>query len=232
MVIKQSKVRKNLHNQIGKLNDVIADLDTLLTEMETDFYRVTIFGSARIQPESPLYKQVYDLAFALSGFGVDIVTGGGPGLMEAANKGAKDGSNHSRSIGLSIKLPFEDDGNSHLDVKRHHKRFSSRLDEFMRLSHAVVVTAGGIGTILEFFYTWQLLQVGHIKPRPFLLLGSEMWGGLVDWMRKWPLAQEYMSQNDFKMINVVDSVEEVMKFLEPQINEFRNTAKPASENPS
>jgi len=220
-VIKQKRVRKVLDNKIQQLNDIIADIDMLLTEMETEFFRVCIFGSARISPGSPFYKQVEDLAVALASQGIDIVTGGGPGLMEAANKGAKAGSNKSRSIGLPIDLPFETDANSHLDVKHQHRRFSSRLDEFMRISHAVIVTPGGIGTCLELFYTWQLMQVGHIKQRPLILLGSDMWKGLMGWLSEQPLQQELMSVRDFDMLKVVDSVDEVLKVLEPEIEKFR-----------
>ena len=169
---KQTKVRKFLSKKISQLNDIVADLDQLVTQMGTDFYRVSIFGSARIKPDTPEYTQAYRLAEELAKRGADIVTGGGPGLMEAANRGAREGSSESRSFGLSIQLPFEADANSHLDVKYQHQRFSSRLDEFMRISHAVVITPGGIGTLLELFYTWQLLQVDHIAPRPVILIGS------------------------------------------------------------
>jgi len=224
MVIKQKKVRKVLDNKIQQLNDIIADIDMLLTEMETEFYRVCIFGSARISADSEFYRQAQALAFELASRGVDIVTGGGPGLMEAANKGAKEGSNKSRSIGLPIDLPFETDANSHLDVKHQHRRFSSRLDEFMRISHAVVVTPGGIGTVLELFYTWQLMQVGHIRQRPLILLGKDKWDGLIRWLEEKPLKLELMSKKDFQMLHVCDSVSEVVALLEPEIKKFRATA--------
>lgn len=220
--VQKKDVRKLLVKKVHQLNDILADLDGLLTQMETDFFRVCIFGSARITEDSPFYTQVYDLAKALSSQGVDVVTGGGPGLMEAANKGAKEGANQSRSIGLPIDLPFETDANSHLDVKRQHRRFSSRLDEFMRISHAVVMTAGGIGTCLEFLYTWQLLQVGHIKPRPVLLLGKKFWEGFLKWFEEEPIRLALMSRKDMEMFVIVDSVEEVMKHLEPVIVSFRN----------
>jgi len=226
MVVKQKKVRKILTSKMRQLYDIVADIDTLLTEMETDFYRVCIFGSARIGAASPIYQQVEELAEALARVGVDIVTGGGPGLMEAANKGAKKGSSGSWSIGLPIDLPFETDANSHLDVKSQHRRFSSRLDEFMRISHAVIVVPGGIGTMLELFYTWQLIQVEHIKPRPFLLLADDdIWGAFLKWLEDWPLKQQLMSQSDFEKIKVVKSVDDVIKHLESDITRFRRTNK-------
>jgi uncharacterized protein (TIGR00730 family) len=222
MAITPKEVRKVLNRKIMQLNDIIADIDMVLTEMETDFFRVCIFGSARLKPESKFYKQVYELAKQLSIRGVDIVTGGGPGLMEAANKGAKDGSNLCRSIGLHIELPFEASTNNHLDVKRAHRRFSSRLDEFMRISHAVVVTPGGIGTLLELFYTWQLIQVEHIKSRPIVLLGDdEMWSEMLGWLEKWVVGLELMSRSDFERLVLCHSVSEVMAFLEPHIVNFK-----------
>lgn len=227
-IVKQKKVRKILTSKMRQMYDIIADIDSLLTEMETDFYRVTIFGSARIGTDSEIYKQVEDLAELLAHNGVDIVTGGGPGLMEAANKGAKKGSQKgaSWSIGLPIELPFESDANSHLDVKSQHKRFSSRLDEFMRISHAVVVVPGGIGTLLEFFYTWQLMQVNHIKPRPvFLLADDDTWSSFIDWLRAYPLKNKLMSASDFDLIRVVSTVDEVVKALEPEIQRFRKDNK-------
>lgn len=222
MVVKQKRVRKILTQKMRQLYDIVADMDSLLTEMETDFYRVCIFGSARIGPDSKIYKQVEDLAEGLAKHGLDVVTGGGPGLMEAANKGAKKANFGGRSLGLTIELPFESDANSHLDVKSQHRRFSSRLDEFMRLSHAVVVVPGGIGTLLELFYTWQLMQVNHIKPRPFLLLAvDDTWTTFMDWLKEHPLKEHLMSQSDMDAVKVVSSVKEVLAVLEPDIVRFR-----------
>ena len=230
-MVKQKKVRKILTSKMRQLYDIVADIDSLLTEMETDFYRVCIFGSARIAADSAIYAQVEELAEALARMGVDIVTGGGPGLMEAANKGAKKGSQGAWSIGLPIELPFESDANSHLDVKSQHRRFSSRLDEFMRISHAVIVVPGGIGTLLELFYTWQLMQVNHIKPRPLILLAADdTWHSFLSWMRLHPLKNKLMSERDFEMTKVHGSVAAVMKELEPDIQRFRAEGKAASRS--
>jgi hypothetical protein len=219
MEIESKRVRKFLSKKIQQLNDIVADLDSLVTEIGSDFYRVSIFGSARIKADSKEYKDVYNLAHRLAARGVDIVTGGGPGLMEAANAGAKDGSSSSRSFGLHIELPFEADTNSHLDVKYLHRRFSSRLDEFMRISHAVIVTPGGIGTLLELFYTWQLMQVNHIAPRPVILVG-EMWKGLMNWLEAGPVKESLMDQKDFDLLIYVETIDEVLLHLEPHIQQF------------
>lgn len=219
MNTKEKKVRRFLSKQIQQLNNIVADLDTVITDMGTEFYRVSIFGSARIKPDTEEYKGVYTLAKELAENGADIVTGGGPGLMEAANAGAKEGSSKSKSFGIRIDLPFEATPNDHLDIKFYHKRFSSRLDEFMRISHAVVVTPGGIGTLLELLYTWQLIQVNHISARPIILVG-DMWNGFLDWIKSEPLKAQLLDKSDFDNIIIVKNVHEVTKLLKPEIKAF------------
>ena len=219
MKIKEKKVRKFLSKQIQELNNIVADLDDLVTEIGTGYYRVAIFGSARIKPKTPEYKSVYSLAKELASRGADIVTGGGPGLMEAANAGAKEGSSQTKSFGLRIDLPFENDFNSHLDIKFFHKKFSSRLDEFMRITNAVVVTPGGIGTLLELFFAWQLIQVGHMKKKPIILVGT-MWEGLLQWMKENPLRKELIDKSDLQHIQIVEEMEDVVPLLEKEIKSF------------
>ena len=220
MNTKEKKVRKFLSKQIQQLNNIVADLDTVITDMGTEFYRVSIFGSARIKPDTKEYKGVYTLAKELAENGADIVTGGGPGLMEAANAGVKEGSSSkSKSFGIRIDLPFETTSNDHLDIRFYHKRFSSRLDEFMRISHAVVVTPGGIGTLLELLYTWQLIQVDHISARPIILVG-DMWNGFFDWIKSEPLKAQLLDKADLDNIVIVKNVHEVTKLLKPEIKAF------------
>ena len=219
MQIKDKHIRKFLSKKIGQLNNIVAGLDSLVTEIGSDYYRVSIFGSARIKKNTNEYNQVYELAKKLAQNKADIVTGGGPGLIEAANVEAKEGSPDSKSFGFHIDLPFETTPNEHLDITFHHKKFSSRLDEFMRISHAVVVTPGGIGTILELLYTWQLIQVDHITPRPIILLG-DMWGGLVNWMKSEPLKHDLINKSDFDNIETVQNINDVITILEPHIEKF------------
>jgi len=144
-------------------------------------YRVAIFGSARIKEGDGAYRDVFAISKQLAAAGFDIVTGGGPGLMQAANAGHRSVATSSHSIGLNIKLPLEQQANKYLDIKEEFSRFSDRLDTFMALSDAVIVATGGIGTLLEFFYTWQLVQVKHLCETPIVLFG-EMWGGLLKWL--------------------------------------------------
>ena len=136
-------------------------------------FRVVIFGSARIEEGDPNWNVIYDLAKRIAEVGIDVVTGGGPGLMNAASQGhnAGDISKNVQSIGLQIMLPKKQIDAEHLDIKKEFSRFSERLDNFIDLANAVVVAPGGVGTMLEFFYVWQLMQVRMIHNVPIILLG-------------------------------------------------------------
>ncbi len=108
----------------------------------------------------------------------------------------------------------------HLDVKRHHHKFSSRLDDFMRLSHSIIVTPGGIGTLLELFFSWQLIQVKHLSARPIVLLDEDYWTGLLDWMKNFPLARSLVSAKDFDNICIVDTPEQAIEIITKDHKEF------------
>ncbi|MBW4601417.1 MAG: LOG family protein [Calothrix sp. FI2-JRJ7] len=149
-------------------------------------YRVTIFGSARLQSDSPLYNGVKYFASELTKMGCDIVTGGGPGLMQAANEGSflADKERLTNSIGIRINLDFEQSANPFVEQMYQHQTFFTRLHHFVLLSNAFVVVPGGIGTTLEALMIWQLLQVRKLNNMPFILVG-EMWSELVDWADKY-----------------------------------------------
>jgi uncharacterized protein (TIGR00730 family) len=197
-------------------------LDSELRALENTNYRVCIFGSARIRPQDPVYRSVFRLAQSLSERGIDVVTGGGPGLMAAANRGVLASKRHrSTSYGLPLDLPtLTEPPNRHLDIASAHKRFSSRLDEFIRLSHAVVVAPGGIGTLLELMYVWQLLQLRALEGRPVILLGREFWGGLLEWVRSGPAEQRLLDLRDLECLHLVDTPEEALEILDRSHAEF------------
>jgi hypothetical protein len=179
-------------------------------------FRVVVFGSARIKPGDEIYEQVVKLGKGIGGMGADVVTGGGPGLMEAANKGhmlGKHKGDDAQSIGVGIELPFEESMNKHLDISEEHKHFSTRLDMFMALSNAVVVAPGGVGTLLELAYTWQLVQVGHICKIPIIVIG-ESWKELKEWAKKHLVGNKLADAEDIEYLQVVDTVEEALKILE------------------
>ena len=177
-------------------------------------FRVAIFGSARIKKGDPTYKLVHTLAKQIAMEGMDIVTGGGPGLMNAASEGhyhgRKDKALHS--IGLTIKLPREQKNAEHLDVVKDFKKFSKRLDNFMKLSNVVVVAPGGVGTLLEFFYTWQLMQVRHICDIPIILMG-DMYKDLMKWVKARPLRSKFLSKKDLETIFIVKNCSEAMDII-------------------
>ncbi|MBM3163337.1 MAG: LOG family protein [Chlorobi bacterium] len=175
-------------------------------------YRVAIFGSARIREGDMDYQDVFRIARGLAEAGFDIVTGGGPGLMQAANAGSKAAQSGSRSIGLNIRLPREQEANTYLDIKQEFSRFSSRLDTFMSLSDAVVVAPGGIGTMLELFYAWQLVQVEHICETPIILYGA-IWTNLLLWLETEVLPRGLFGSKDMHMIFHVMEPEQVVQLI-------------------
>src|SRR5947207_6643761 len=197
-----------LDKAIYQLWETINDLDQIQPE-RVEHYRVSIFGSSRIKRGDPIYEEVKKLSYELARMGIDIVTGGGPGLMEAANSGATEGQieSHSRSFGLAIHLPTEEAANPFVDKVFRHRTFFSRLHHFVRLSSAFIVMPGGIGTGLELFMVWQLLQVKHMKEHPLILVGT-MWNGLIDWIRQSMVERGLVSPGDLDVISVVSSADE------------------------
>src|SRR5437879_393880 len=197
-----------LDKAIYQLWDTINDLDQIQPE-RVEHYRVSIFGSSRIQPGDPIYDEVKKLSFELARMGVDIVTGGGPGLMEAANAGAVEGQveSHARSFGLAIHLPKEESANPFVNKVFRHRTFFSRLHHFVRLSSAFIVFPGGIGTALELFMVWQLLQVKHVTEHPLILVGT-MWPGLIEWMREAMIGRGLVSPPDLDVVSIVSSADE------------------------
>jgi uncharacterized protein (TIGR00730 family) len=174
----EDAVTRILVNSVLNLWDVVNDL-TRLKPTRRDRYKVTIFGSARAPAGTFGYEETRRTAAALAEMGCDIITGGGPGLMQAANEGAA-GSERAQSIGIRVDLPFEQDVNAFVTEAFEHRTFFTRLHQFVLASDAFVVAPGGIGTVLETMLIWQLLQVGHLRDTPLILVG-QMWPGLVEW---------------------------------------------------
>ena len=176
----EQRVKEVLIESVLGLWDVVNNL-TRLKPSKQDRFRVTIFGSARLQPGSFGYEETRRTAAALADMDCDIITGGGPGLMQAANEGAA-ASGRSESIGIRVDLPFEQNVNAFVTEAFEHRTFFTRLHQFVLTSDAFIVAPGGIGTVLEMMLIWQLLQVRHRQETPFILVGK-MWPGLVEWAR-------------------------------------------------
>lgn len=218
-----------LERSIAGLWDVVNDL-TRFRRTTRQNYRVTIFGSARLKPATPAYDGVKKLAAELTSLGCDILTGGGPGLMQAANEGAHSVESQGlrRSIGINIELPFEQSVNPFVTQAFTHRTFFSRLHHFMIASDAFVVTPGGIGTLLELSLVWQLLQVRHLYNTPLILVGK-MWAGLVDWAREAMLkdGNELASDVDFKIPHCVDTIDQAIALIRENRGAWLASQKPA-----
>jgi len=205
-------VGKIIDRTIVRLWDTLEELEAL-TPAELRFYRVAVFGSARLKSGDQEYEDVRGLASSLTLMGCDIVTGGGPGLMEAANEGAaiSRGTRKTRSFGLTIAIPYEK-ANPYVDSVTAHRTFFSRLHHFVRMSQAFVIFPGGIGTALELLMVWQLLQVKHMKQHPLILVGT-MWNGLIDWIQQTMVQHGLVSPPDLDVVSVVASSDEAIPII-------------------
>jgi len=173
---------------------------------------VSIFGSARIQQHHPAYPLAVDVARALSDAGFSVITGGGGGVMEAANRGAADG--RSRSIGLNIRLPEEKRPNPYSDTVIHFNYFFARKVMFVKYACGFVGLPGGFGTLDEIFEALTLRQTGKIHEFPVVLVGTRFWQGLLDWFEQRLLAEGMVSNRDLRMLHVTDDVAEVVRIIE------------------
>jgi uncharacterized protein (TIGR00730 family) len=200
---------------VASTQDDSQRLDRIRAEFERGFEllrdldcAVSIFGSARIPEGDPQYELARAVARELSQSGMDIITGGGPGIMEAANRGAKEGG--SRSIGLNIELPFEQHENRYLDIEMTCHYFFTRKLFFVRYAVGFVVFPGGFGTLDELFEALTLSQTGRSRHFPVVLVGSDYWSGLIDWMRERMLGEGKVDPHDLKLLEVVDDPHEVV----------------------
>ena len=175
---------------------------------------VTVFGSARISESDPLYVDAYQLGKELSNAGYNVFTGGGPGIMSAANKGAYEGS--SKSIGLNILLPQEQSSNPYLDENIIFNYFFSRKVMLVKFSSACVYFPGGYGTADELMEVLTLMQTRKMKIVPIVLYDSKFWGSLLSWIKQ-TVDKSYVNQEQFDLIRVVDSVEEIMNIVESEV---------------
>ena len=178
----EEAVKQVLVDSIFGLWDVVNNL-TRLRPSRRERYRVTIFGSARVKPGTFGYEETRRAAAALAGMGCDIITGGGPGLMQAANEGAAAAPERAASIGIRVDLPFEQEVNAFVTEAYEHRTFFTRLHQFVLASDAFIVAPGGVGTVLEAMMIWQLLQVHHLEAKTPLIFVGPMWPGLVEWAR-------------------------------------------------
>ena len=168
---------------------------------------VTIFGSARTPPDDPSYAAAVETARLLAKAGFGIITGGGPGIMEAANKGAQEGGN--LSIGCNIELPFEQAPNPYLDISLDFRYFFVRKTMFVKYSNAFIIFPGGFGTMDELFEALTLIQTKKVSNFPVILYGSKYWEGLLNWIRVMMLEEEKVSEDDVALLRISDDPQEI-----------------------
>jgi uncharacterized protein (TIGR00730 family) len=214
-----NKVRKDW-NDI-KINDSWA-IFKIMSEFVEGYDRmakigpcISIFGSARTHADNKYYQIGVELAEKLASAGYGVITGGGPGIMEAANKGAQQGG--GKSVGLNIDLPFEQNYNPYID-QEHNLEFDYffvRKVIFVKYAQAFVILPGGFGTLDELFEALTLIQTKKINQRPVVLVGKEYWGGLIDWIKKVMLDEEHnISAADMHMFSLVDTAEEAYNYID------------------
>jgi uncharacterized protein (TIGR00730 family) len=187
---------------------------------------VSIFGSARTRPGTPQYELTVEIARKLSDAGFAVISGGGPGIMEAANKGAFEGA--SPSVGLNIELPFEQSGNAYQDISLRFRHFFARKVAFVKYAAAYVVMPGGFGTLDELSEALTLMQTGKGRRMPVVLVGSTFWNGLLAWMRETVAAEGMINDTDLEMMRVVDDSDAVVNALF-DFYDARGFAQTASE---
>ncbi|MDN8594807.1 MULTISPECIES: TIGR00730 family Rossman fold protein [unclassified Corynebacterium] len=191
--------------------DALQDLD----------WAVTVFGSARLGEGTPEYEQARALGKALVEAGYAVVTGGGPGLMEGPNRGAHEAG--GMSVGLGIELPFEQGLNPWVDLGLNFRYFFARKTMFLKYSQAFVSLPGGFGTMDEVFEVLCMIQTGKVTNFPMVLLGTEFWSGLVEWIRSQQLARGLISEGDDQLFLVTDSVDEAVEYI---VNTHREMSDP------
>jgi uncharacterized protein (TIGR00730 family) len=194
-----------------QIPEIMSELQTAADRLADIGPAISLFGSARILPESPYYAKAIAIAQALAQAGFAIIAGGGPGIMEAANKGAFEAG--GRSVGLNIKLPHETTNNPYQTDSLHFQYFTARKSTFFMHSMAYVALPGGFGTLDELFEALTLLQTNKLPAAPVILVGSEFWGGLVDWVRERLLTEGMIGRGDLTLFSIEDDPQRIVQQL-------------------
>ena len=190
---------------------------------------VTIFGSARLKPDSPYYHKCLKVSEELAKSGFAVISGGGPGIMEAANKGAQDGN--GISVGLNIELPMEQSANAFQDVKVEFRYFFVRKLMFVKYAVGYVIFPGGFGTMDELFEALTLIQTRKIRSFPVVLVGRQYWAGLIDWMKNSVQGMGNVDSGDLDLFHVVEEPEEVYEIISRRYKD-RTAAFPSDKRAS
>jgi uncharacterized protein (TIGR00730 family) len=176
---------------------------------------VTIFGSARIKPDHPYYQKTREIAGMLAENGFAVITGGGGGVMEAANRGAAE--KNGKSVGMNIILPMEQKPNPYANIQLQFHYFFVRKVMFVKYAFAYIIMPGGFGTLDEFFEAVTLIQTHRIKPLPVILFGTRFWSGLIDWIKARLVEEKMISLNDLNILHITDDMDEVLRIVQQAV---------------
>jgi uncharacterized protein (TIGR00730 family) len=179
------------------------------------FPAVTIFGSSQIKAQSAVYKTTIEVSRLLVENGFNVISGGGPGVMEAANKGATQAG--GKSVGLHINLPSEQQANEYANIRLNFNYFFIRKVMFIKYAVAYIIMPGGFGTLDELFEALTLIQTKRIKPFPVILMDSKFWNGLLDWIKDTLVKKKTLSKSDLEVFNVVDTAEEAVGIVKRRV---------------
>lgn len=194
---------------------IISEFVDAFEVLKNIYPAVTFWGSARSKRNSKYYKMTYETAKALSKAGFSIVTGGGPGLMEAANKGAQEGK--GKSVGLNILLPMEQRLNRYVDIGLEFHYFFARKVMFVKYAAAYVITPGGFGTMDELFEALTLQQTGKADQFPVILMGKNYWEGMINWLKNTVTKEGHLNPGDLKLFNITDNPDEVVNIVKKAV---------------
>jgi len=211
MVERQYVVDDLSARESWRIFHIMAEFVEGFEELPEVFPAVSIFGSARTEPGSELYETTLRTARLLVKNGFNVISGGGPGTMEAANKGAAEAG--GKSVGLHIQLPNEQAPNPYANVRLEYRYFFIRKVMFVKYAMAYIIMPGGFGTMDELFEAMTLIQTKRIKPFPLVLMGSHFWSGLIDWFKETLLREQTISPSDLELFNVVDTPEEAVDII-------------------
>ena len=212
---KQYVVDSMAFEESWRIFRIMAEFVDAIEVLSTVHKAVTIFGSARIPPTDIYYQKAEHLSQLLAKNGFSVITGGGPGIMEAANKGA--GEAGGQSVGMNIHLPFEQKPNPYANIRIDFKYFFTRKVMFVKYAVAYVIMPGGFGTMDELFEALTLIQTKRIRSFPLILMGSDYWQGLLDWLKKTMLAEGKILPADLELIQIIDDPEEVVKHIKKYV---------------
>ena len=199
------------HTDTWRVFRIMGEFVEGFDELATLTRGISIFGSARTRPDDPDYKAAQETAALLARAGFAVITGGGPGIMEAANRGAFEAQ--GVSVGCNIELPFEQSSNPYLTLSLKFKYFFVRKMMFVKYSEAFIIFPGGFGTLDELFEALTLIQTRKIRNFPVVLFGSRYWAGLLDWIRDFAQKENKVSEADLRLLHLTDSPAEVVEII-------------------